>query len=78
MPKTTKGYCKWFDPRKGYGFLSSDDTEDIFVHFSNINMDGYKKLDQGDLVEFELKQDNNDGKGPEALNVKIIVKDHRY
>ena len=50
--------------------------EDIFVHFSNISMDGFKKLDMGDRVEFEIKEDK--GKGPEALNVKVLVKDRRY
>jgi len=50
--------------------------EDIFVHFSNISMDGFRKLDMGDHVEFEVKEDTV--KGPEALNVKVLVKDRRY
>jgi CspA family cold shock protein len=73
----TKGYVKWFDNKKGYGFISVEDQEDVFVHFSNIEMEGFKKLDMGDEVEFEIN-DSNDGKGPEALNVKVISKDRRY
>jgi CspA family cold shock protein len=72
-----KGFVKWFDAKKGYGFISVDDQEDIFVHFSNVEMDGFRKLDQGDEVEFEIK-DSKEGKGPEALNVKIVSKDRRY
>ncbi|MFX0080811.1 MAG: cold shock domain-containing protein [Candidatus Hodarchaeota archaeon] len=72
-----KGIVKWFDARKGYGFISVDGQEDIFVHFSNIEMSGFRKLDMGDEVEFEIK-DSKEGKGPEALNVKIISKDRRY
>ncbi|MFW9897895.1 MAG: cold shock domain-containing protein [Candidatus Thorarchaeota archaeon] len=71
----------WFDYRKGYGFISVNGDEgqkDIFVHFSNIDMDGFKKLDMGDRVEFEVKEDTEKGKGPEALNVKVLVKDRRY
>ena len=72
-----KGKVKWFDPKKGYGFIQSDEGEDIFVHFSNVQMDGFKKLDMGDTVEFEIKE-SKEGKGPEALNVKVISKDRRY
>ena len=72
------GFVKWFDYKKGYGFISVEDHEDIFVHFSNINMDGFKKLDMGDMVEFDLKEDTEKGKGPEALNVAVFIKDRRY
>ena len=71
------GFVKWFDAKKGYGFISVEDKEDIFVHFSNVQMDGFKKLDMGDTVEFEIKE-SKEGKGPEALNVKIVSKDRRY
>lgn len=72
------GIVKWFDYKKGYGFISLDEQEeDVFVHYSNINMDGFKKLDQGDIVEFEV-EDSDDGKGPEAVGVKIVEKDSRY
>jgi len=75
-----KGYVKWFSNKKGYGFItidSEDEQDDIFVHFSNINMDGFRKLEQGDQVEFEIN-DSKEGKGPEALNVRVISKDRRY
>ncbi|MFO7797673.1 MAG: cold shock domain-containing protein [Promethearchaeati archaeon] len=65
--------------RKGYGFIAvKDQEEDVFVHYSNIDMEGFKKLDQGDEVEFILKENEDDGKGPEALNVEIIAKDRRF
>ena len=72
------GCVKWFDAKKGYGFIKVDGSEEIFVHFSNIEMDGFKKLEMGDFVEFELKDGAKNEKGSEALKVKIIVKDHRY
>jgi CspA family cold shock protein len=75
--KKNQGFVKWFDAKKGYGFISVTDQEDVFVHFSNIDMSGFKKLDVGDEVEFEIK-DSNDGKGPEALKVNVISKDRRY
>ncbi|MFX0039896.1 MAG: cold-shock protein [Promethearchaeota archaeon] len=75
--KKNQGFVKWFDAKKGYGFISVTDQEDVFVHFSNIDMSGFKKLDMGDEVEFEIK-DSNDGKGPEALKVKVVSKDRRY
>ena len=77
MSNRISGHVKWFDAKKGYGFISVDDQEDIFVHFSNIQMDGFRKLDQGDEVEFEITE-SKEGKGPEALNVKIVSKDRRY
>lgn len=77
MSEKKNGFVKWFDAKKGYGFISIDDMDDVFVHFSNIDMDGFKKLDVGDEVEFKLKE-SKEGKGPEALNVKIISKDRRY
>jgi CspA family cold shock protein len=55
------GVCKWFDDQKGYGFIDHEDIEeDIFVHYSQINQDGFKKLDEGDRVEFEAV-DTDDG-----------------
>ncbi len=75
--KRNVGFVKWFDAKKGFGFISVADQDDIFVHFSNIVMDGFRKLDMGDEVEFELK-DSNEGKGPEALKVKVVSKDRRY
>jgi len=76
--KKLNGWVKWFDNRKGYGFITLDGHEDVFVHFSNVEMVGFKKLDQGDFVEFELKENSEGNKGPEALKVKVITKDRRY
>ena len=78
MPEQKIGYVKWFDIGKGYGFISPEDKEiqeDIFVHFSSIIMKGFKKLDPGDKVEFEIISGE---KGLEASNVKILIKDKRY
>ena len=61
-----KGTVKWFNAAKGYGFLSKDDGKDVFVHFSAIQGDGYKTLNEGDAVEFEVSQGP---KGPQASNV---------
>lgn len=77
MSKRKTGFVKWFDYRKGYGFITTEDEDDVFIHFSNINMEGFKKLDMGDQVEFDIQESKN-GKGPEALNVKVILKDRRY
>ncbi|QWB95695.1 cold shock domain-containing protein [Mycoplasmatota bacterium] len=61
-----KGVVKWFDADKGYGFISSEDNKDIFVHFSAIQSEGYKSLAEGDKVEFEVKDGE---RGPQATNV---------
>ena len=63
------GKVKWFNAAKGYGFITGDDGKEVFVHFSAIQVDGFKTLDEGQTVEYEV----NDGpKGPQAANVKKI------
>jgi len=63
---------KWFSNEKGYGFISPEDGgNDVFVHFSAIQGDGYKSLDEGDKVEFEVGQGQ---KGPQAQNVTVLEK----
>lgn len=54
-----QGTVKWFNPEKGYGFISQEGGEDLFVHWSEIQMDGYKTLDEGAPVEFEVTQSDN-------------------
>ena len=54
-----QGTVKWFNPEKGYGFISQEGGEDLFVHWSEIQMDGYKTLDEGAAVEFEVTQGDN-------------------
>lgn len=61
------GTVKWFDNKKGYGFISPEDgTQDVFVHFSSIQMDGYKTLNEGQAVSFESEMGQ---KGPQAVTV---------
>lgn len=63
-----KGYVKWFNSQKGWGFVTRDDGDgDVFIHYSKINMEGFKTLKQGDEVEFDLEEGN---RGPIAANVK--------
>ena len=63
------GTVKWFNRTKGYGFIAREEGEDVFVHFSAINSEGFKTLDEGDKVEFEI----TDGpKGPQAANVARV------
>ncbi|MFH1458729.1 MAG: cold-shock protein [Candidatus Omnitrophota bacterium] len=64
-----KGKVKWFSNQKGYGFITSEDGKDVFVHFSAIKGDGYKSLEEGMEVEFEIVQGP---KGEQATNVARV------
>ncbi|MBB6636106.1 MULTISPECIES: cold shock domain-containing protein [Cohnella] len=61
-----RGTVKWFNAEKGYGFISVEDGNDVFVHFSAIQGEGFKTLEEGQAVEFEITQGN---RGPQASNV---------
>lgn len=63
-----KGTVKWFNGAKGYGFITREGGEDVFVHFKAINGDGYKTLNEGDKVEFEVEQ------GPKGLQAAKVTK----
>jgi len=65
------GTVKWFNGAKGYGFLSQDDGEDVFVHYSAIQTSGYRELVEGQRVQFDVVNDPR-GKGPRAANVTIL------
>lgn len=64
-----KGHVKWFNNQKGYGFVLSEGEPDIFVHYSNIEMEGFRTLNQGEEVEFELLRSP---KGLQALHVRRL------
>ncbi|MBR6019001.1 MAG: cold-shock protein [Lachnospiraceae bacterium] len=67
------GTVKWFNAQKGYGFISNaEGGEDVFVHFSAIQTDGYKTLDEGQQVSFETEQDPKDSRKLRAINVKPL------
>jgi CspA family cold shock protein len=61
-----QGTVKWFNAEKGFGFISRDDGDDVFVHHTGINSDGFRSLDEGQRVEFEITQGK---KGLQAINV---------
>ena len=61
-----EGTVKWFDDRKGFGFVERENGEDVFVHFSNVNMEGFKSLEQGDKVSFDVEKTD---RGLQAVNV---------
>lgn len=65
-----RGSVKWFSAEKGYGFITPDDgTKDLFVHHSAIQADGFRTLNEGEKVEFEVTQGQ---KGPQAVNVRTV------
>lgn len=65
-----QGTVKWFNSEKGYGFIAVDGGQDVFVHFTAIEMDGYKTLDDGQRVEFEIAQGQ---KGLQAERVRVVA-----
>ncbi len=69
VPVDMRGRVKWFNNEKGYGFIDYKDNEDIFVHYSAINQEGYKTLSEGQYVEFKLLET---AKGYQALDVVVV------
>ncbi|MFC1493818.1 cold-shock protein [Thermodesulfobacteriota bacterium] len=63
------GTVKWFNNRKGFGFIQQEDGPDLFVHFSSINTEGYKTLNEGEEVTFEVEEGE---RGPKAVNVSRV------
>jgi len=64
-----KGTVKWFNNQKGFGFICDEQGKDIFVHYSGLNMQGFKSLEEGQQVEFEVVEGE---KGPQATNVNVL------
>ncbi len=64
-----KGTVKWFNNQKGFGFISDEEGNDVFVHYTGLNMEGFKSLTEGQAVEYEVV---NGEKGPQATNVTLL------
>ena len=69
MSETKQGTVKWCNQKKGYGFISSEGADDLFVHYSDITADGFKTLSEGQAVEYEIGEGQ---RGPSAKNVKPV------
>ncbi len=70
MADRETGTVKWFNSQKGFGFITRDGGEDAFVHYSSIQNDGFKNLEEGDKVEFTMSEGE---KGPQAVDVTIVT-----
>ena len=66
-----EGKVKWFDSKKGYGFIITEEGKEIFVHYTGIVKEGFKALNEGQLVTYEI---GNGDKGEQAINVQIVAK----
>jgi len=64
-----EGIIKWFSDKKGYGFIAQEEGPDVFVHYTGINGDGFRSLQEGDRVTFDVEDGN---KGPAAVNVTVV------
>ena len=64
-----KGTVKWFNNQKGFGFITGEDGKDVFVHFTGLNMEGFKTLEENQQVEYEVV---NGEKGPQAVHVTVL------
>ncbi len=64
-----KGTVKWFNNQKGFGFITDENGKDVFVHFTGLNMEGFKTLEENQNVEFDVVEGE---KGPQAVNVTVI------
>lgn len=69
MADRIQGTVKWFNAAKGYGFIAHEGGKDVFVHFSAIESEGYRSLNEGEKVEFSIE---DSAKGPQAVNVKKV------
>ncbi|MEM1109138.1 MAG: cold shock domain-containing protein [Planctomycetota bacterium] len=69
---STQGPVKWFDPKKGYGFIVGPENQDVFVHYSQIQGDGFRSLKDGEMVEYELIESD---KGFQAKDVNLVTQD---
>jgi CspA family cold shock protein len=67
MNERITGTVKWFNAAKGYGFIGRDEGDDVFVHFSAIQMDGYRRLEKGQMVEFSIEE------GPKGLQAANVI-----
>ncbi len=65
----TKGTVKWFNSQKGFGFITDETGNDVFVHFTGLNMEGFKTLEENQSVEFDV---SDGSKGPQAVNVSVL------